>query len=397
MQDALDLCELAATAVATVDLHAAHRQELALGALGLQRHLDRMTALHAKVVAAGDRAGVWQGSGARSMADWLAAKTNTSYGDAVGRMKLADTFDRSPELAQAVENGEVTAAAAQAIHDAIANPPDGADVSELIDAVKGAGPRDAKAAAERWKEVNATETDEQAQERQYRKRSLRSGAAVDGMVATTVTLPTLQSRQFINAISHVAGKPSQNDSRTTEQRLADGLVQLCAAYAKGAVVGGREKPTILITIDVDSFTGVSNQPGVTAHGDRIPAHVVRHLAEQANLQRILIAGSVILNLGRETRYASNAQYRALLVRDNGCRWPECHIPAAWCEIDHLVPYSQHGLTDLDNLVLWCSHHHHEKHRPGVKVTGNAHHLQLQLANGDTIHCPPPHRTTTAAA
>ena len=356
-----------------------------------------MKALHAKVVAAGDRAGVWHGSGARSMADWMAAKTNTSYSDAVGRMKLADTFDRSPELAEAVENGEVTAAAAQALHDAIANPPDGGDLSELIHAVKGAGPRDAKAAAEKWKEVNATETDEEAQERQYRKRSVRSGAPVDGMVATTVTLPTLQSRQFINAISHVAGKPSEHDSRTTEQRLADGLVQLCAAYAKGQVVGGREKSTIVITIDVDSFTGDSNQPGVTAQGDRIPAHIVRHLAEQANLQRILTAGSVILDLGRETRYASNAQYRALLVRDNGCRWPACHIPAAWCEIDHLLPYSQLGLTDLDNLVLWCSHHHHEKHRPGVKVIGNAHHLQLRLANGDNIHCPPKHRPTTAAA
>ncbi|MFM7253289.1 MAG: hypothetical protein ACKO27_09540, partial [Ilumatobacteraceae bacterium] len=43
---------------------------------------------------------------------------------------------------------------------------------------------------------------------------------------------------------------------------------------------------------------------------------------------------------------------------------------------------------LDNLVLWCSHHHHRKHDAGVEVLGDAHHLQLRLADGTVIDCPP---------
>ena len=59
-------------------------------------------------------------------------------------------------------------------------------------------------------------------------------------------LPELEHRQFMNAISHVAGDWDANDTRTPAQRLADGLIQLCQAYAAGTVTGGREKPTILI-------------------------------------------------------------------------------------------------------------------------------------------------------
>ena len=403
MRKALQLCDQAAQAVARVDLGAATTQALALGALGIQRHIDKMKALHATVLTAADNAKVWQGTGARNIADWLSSNTNTSYSDAVTRKKLADSLDRSPALADAVGKGEISAATAETLHDTIANPPAGADVGELINAVKGTGPRDAKAAAELWKDIVSNETAEEAEERRYQLRSVRSAAPVDGMVTTTVILPVLQSRQFINAISHIAGKPSESDLRTTEQRLADGLTQLCVAYANGQITGGRERPTILITIPIDGFTGDSDQPGTTAHGDRIPAHVVRRLAENANLQRIMAAGTRILELGRSVRYASDDQYKALVARDGGCRWPGCHIPAAWCEIDHLIPDTAHGPTDLDNLAMWCCHHHHEKHRPGVNVLGNTHNLRLMLANGLIIHCPTQHqqetttRKTTAAA
>lgn len=396
MKSALDLCDQASEAIARVDLDAATPQALALGALGLQRHLDRVKALHAKVVLAADRALVWQGSGARNMADWLAANTNTSYADALNRTKLGASLDRSPELAAAVESGEISSATAETLHDTIASPPDGADLGELIDAVKGAGPRDAKAATERWKEIVSTESEEEREDRRYQLRSVVSSAPVDGIVTTTVKLPVYESRQFMCAISHVAGKYDPADQRTTEQRLADGLVQLCSAYANGDVKGGRECPTVLVTVPVDSYTGATEEPGTTAYGDRVPAHVVRRISENAAMQKVMTVGSHVVNLGRSVRFASEQQYRALVVRDGGCRWPGCHIPAAWCEIDHLLPAHAGGATDLDNLVMWCSHHHHEKHRPGVRVHGTAHSLRIQLANGSVIDCPVPRRTRAAA-
>lgn len=109
---------------------------------------------------------------------------------------------------------------------------------------------------------------------------------------------------------------------------------------------------------------------------------------------MLSVGSQILDLGREVRHGTDAQYRALLVRDGGGRWPGCHIPAAWCDIDHLVPWEDGGRTDLDNLTLWCRHHHTRKHTPGVQVLGTVHHLELRLIDDTIIHCPPKRNAAT---
>ncbi len=42
----------------------------------------------------------------------------------------------------------------------------------------------------------------------------------------------------------------------------------------------------------------------------------------------------------------------------------CDQPSMWCEGHHVVWVTQGGTTDLGNLVLVCSHHHHRLHQPG---------------------------------
>ena len=81
MRDALDLLDLATDAVAMHDPHALMLSDLRDGIIGLQQHIDRVKGIHARLVAAGDSAGVWQGQAKRDMADWLASLTKTSYGD----------------------------------------------------------------------------------------------------------------------------------------------------------------------------------------------------------------------------------------------------------------------------------------------------------------------------
>ncbi|HQZ35607.1 MAG TPA: HNH endonuclease signature motif containing protein [Ilumatobacteraceae bacterium] len=396
MRAELDLGMQAADALLAVQIATLTPQALALGVICTQQIIDRFMLANAQFMAAADRAGVWQGTGARDMADWLTNTTQTSYGTAKGLLELGAAADAAPEIAAAVAAGELSAASATTLHDAVTHAPAGADVGELVDAVKGAKPSAARKAAERWKEINSgtTESEEAREHRRYQKRSVRAGQPTDGMVTTTVTLPVAQWRQFMNAIHFVGGKPGQGDTRTTEQRLADGLTMLCDALAKGEVKGGRERPTMLLVFDIDAYLGETDTPARTANGDRIPACVARHIAENALLQRITQAGSKILDLSTTSRLASDDQYKALLLRDEGCRWPGCEIPAAWCEIDHLVPFPA-GPTDLINLVLWCSHHHHEKHRPGIRVLGNAVNLRIQLPDGTILDCN--QRRASAAA
>jgi hypothetical protein len=57
-------------------------------------------------------------------------------------------------------------------------------------------------------------------------------------------------------------------------------------------------------------------------------------------------------------------WNALVVRDEGCRWPGCDRPPGWCEAHHVQWFSAGGATRIDNLVMLCSRHHHRLHQPG---------------------------------
>ncbi len=397
MKSALAASAHAIQAVGLTPVFGMDVADLKFSAIELQRQIDLLTVQQSRVLFEADRTGAWKGSGARSMADWLAGKTKSSYGAAKKRQALGKAMNDSPELKDAVDKGEVTPDVVDQLIDAIENPPEGADPGELVDACKGATPSEARDAASKWRETYQKETPEQAEARRFANRSLRTTPAIDGQITMSVTAPVTQMRQVLSACSFLGGEPSEHDQRTTAQRMCDGLLLLADAFAKGEVRGGREKPTLLITISADSYEGRNDEPGVTSFGDRVPAHVVRMLAENANLQRVLMAGSHVLDLGRQVRLATHDQYLALVARDGGCRVPWCNIAAAWCEVDHLLDATLGGSTDLSNLVLWCSHHHHEKHRPGARVIGDAHDLWLQFADGTLVHCPPKGRTAQAAA
>ncbi|MFC9443690.1 MULTISPECIES: DUF222 domain-containing protein [unclassified Brevibacterium] len=60
----------------------------------------------------------------------------------------------------------------------------------------------------------------------------------------------------------------------------------------------------------------------------------------------------------ENRYANKNQLAILAARDRGCTFPGCETPPGWCEAHHIVPFSEGGKTNINNLTLACSYHHH---------------------------------------
>jgi hypothetical protein len=45
------------------------------------------------------------------------------------------------------------------------------------------------------------------------------------------------------------------------------------------------------------------------------------------------------------------------MRDLTCRFPNCDVPAEFCDIDHTIPYAADGLTHPSNLKCECRKHH----------------------------------------
>lgn len=88
----------------------------------------------------------------------------------------------------------------------------------------------------------------------------------------------------------------------------------------------------------------------------------------------------ILRLGVPDRCFTGWQRRAIILRDGGCIIPGCHIPAAWCEIHHVVPDVQGGPTHTDNGVLTCWFHHRTIDTSGweIRMTRGAPQIKAPL-------------------
>jgi hypothetical protein len=109
-------------------------------------------------------------------------------------------------------------------------------------------------------------------------------------------------------------------------------------------------------------------PGELVWGGPISAAAVRRIACFAGIQRVVMDPmGAVLDVGRQYRSVTPAQYVALIARDGGCAFPGCTRPASWCIAHHIVHWADGGNTDLDNLVLLCGFHHIVVHHHGWDV------------------------------
>ncbi len=65
-----------------------------------------------------------------------------------------------------------------------------------------------------------------------------------------------------------------------------------------------------------------------------------------------------VQVATEKRFANARQIAILTARDQGCTFPGCETPPGWCDVHHIVPWSEGGRTDVNNLTLACGRHHH---------------------------------------
>ena len=59
---------------------------------------------------------------------------------------------------------------------------------------------------------------------------------------------------------------------------------------------------------------------------------------------------------------------AAWLRDAGCTWPGCTVPAQWCDAHHATPWWRGGRTSLANTALLCGRHHTLAHERDLTPT-----------------------------
>src|SRR5262249_12407760 len=57
------------------------------------------------------------------------------------------------------------------------------------------------------------------------------------------------------------------------------------------------------------------------------------------------------------RIFTEGQRLAMIARDQGCSFPGCTVPPAWCEAHHIIAWHDGGETSIENGTLVCPYHH----------------------------------------
>ncbi len=131
----------------------------------------------------------------------------------------------------------------------------------------------------------------------------------------------------------------------------------------------RALPAADLLVIVDHNTLVNgrhaNTVAETESGVKLPDETVARLACDATIRRIETdSKGLVLNVGRKSRTATDAQWAAAKTMYPACAWAGCSTKIGHCQLHHIKYWRNGGQTNMTNLVPLCSHHHHKVHEGG---------------------------------
>ncbi|TFC96163.1 MULTISPECIES: HNH endonuclease signature motif containing protein [Cryobacterium] len=184
--------------------------------------------------------------------------------------------------------------------------------------------------------------------------------------------PTEEEQARMDAGELIPGAEAAalSDDRNGGEKRADilrGVLEAATRDAGTPSMGGAA-PTVMIHVnqsDLVADRGVGWIDGVEAP---ISLTSVTQAICAGGFQQIVCGpNDEVLTLSTERRFFNRSQRRAIAARDGGCIIPGCTVPAAWCEVHHVIPWSRDGRTAIENGVLLCWYHHHSIDTSGWEI------------------------------
>jgi hypothetical protein len=214
----------------------------------------------------------------------------------------------------------------------------------------------------------------------------------DGMAAVCANVFATDGHAFEQRLDALAATVCDADPRTKQQRRADAMGAMaagadrlgCRCGKSDCPAGGKTAAPVVLHLVAEQGTvdGTSDKPGYLAGcDDLIPAELVGELAESAKVRPLFNP----MDAPPEPGYRPSAKLAEFVRwRDMTCRAPGCDVPASQCDLDHVIPYGDGGLTHASNINCKCRSHHLMKTFLGW--------LEKQLPDGTVIFTLPDGQT-----
>ena len=355
------------------------RQLLPLAQVGI----NRLTALQTRAVAAGDARQVQRADGMVAMKAWLTGHCRISGRAAADLVRDGRRLAQLPQLAAAYAAGAVTPAHVGVVTAAVtparvavaeANGIDLATTDAVLtDAARLLGPEDTARAVRRW--VAGIDPDGTLDDAAGLPRIFRMAVSAHGRVYLSGHLDPVGAETLHTALQALMnGDRPAGDLRSHGERMGGALVELArrALRTGGLPTVRGAAAQVRVTIDWFALCAARGAPGV-AGGDLpfagpIGPETARRLACDAGVVRLLTdPAGLPLDVGQEQRSATAAIHRSLELRDGHCVFTGCTIPAAWCDVHHVIHWAHGGPTSCENGALLCERHHTAVHEGGFTI------------------------------
>jgi hypothetical protein len=230
--------------------------------------------------------------------------------------------------------------------------------------------------------VRAIDPDAARERRQAAENERRIGinALDNGMAEVSGTVAAAAAMTFDRRLSELAKQVCAADPRTMDQRRADALTALAEGSYLACACGQPDCPTraedgsaadcgaVRVVVNVvatdQTVYGEGDSPGYLEGYGVVDADQVRALAAAAAALPVVV--DPVTSAEEALRYQPSAALeRAVRCRDLTCRFPGRHRPAAYCDVDHTIPFNHAdptagGPTVFTNLKCLCRQHHRKQ-------------------------------------
>ena len=364
----------------------------------------------------------------------IADANKQSVGQAAKTTERSGTLDKTPKLADALDDGAITAEHVDAVTRASRKLDNDkrvefiARADQLTDVAKAGTVNDFA----RRLDLEARRLEERdgidRLARQRRNARARSWVDNDGMWNLSAKFDPLTGVRIASRIDamvqaifgeHVPDECPEDPVEKQQYLAAQAVAKLLldealdssdhdsgpdhrATNKQRPARPGPGKPEFVAVIDADA-PGRDGPHVEFSIPVEVPARVLADLAGDADVHAVVVRNGIVLyapgqlDLGRTTRLANRAQRRALRGLYSGCSIPGCTVGYDRCKLHHIIWWSHGGRTDLSNLLPVCSHHHTKIHNDGWIIELGPHReLTLSLPDGNTHSTGPPGRRQPAA-
>jgi Domain of unknown function (DUF222) len=315
-------------------------------------------------------------------ASWIARTCGMSITSASDRLCVGEQLVSLPKVAAALGSGEISYQSASALchlRERLGEKAELFDEDEMLGHAREYsvfGLR--KLCRYAWHIANPDGFFNEA-EADFTRRYLHISLLSDGMYAVDGQLDPVSGAAFKTGLDVLAKRKGPDDERTHSQRMADATGELALHAMEQGTLPRRHsvKPHLNLTMTLEGLKGELGVPPADLELSLpISTRTAERIACDCTMSRVLLADSMVIDVGRATRTVSPPTMRALRVRDKGCRFPGCDRQVNWCSPHHIIHWARGGPGNPPNLVLLCYFHHRLVHEGGWQVIKAGHEFRF---------------------